>query len=160
MIVNVSIRHSRVSAKLPLLLLVAVLLSGCDLAKEQLQDSVPHGVLTNGVLYANDEMFECAVVIHTLDEDFASAVRDGGPVYLERTTGKAWHQGTPWHLEPKGRWIADLMLSVQCIDEADLHGLFESILNRQVKGYFLVQDTNSTSIIAPDRGLLMVGGYE
>lgn len=146
-------------ANLPILLAVAVLLSGCDFAEEQLQDSLPRGVATTGVLYSNDEMFECAVVILTLEESFAAAVRDAGSDYLRRTTGDTWHPTTQWQLEPDGRWIVDLDLSIGCIDEVDLHDLFRSIRNGG-GGYFLVQDTNSTSIIAPERGLLMVGGYE
>jgi hypothetical protein len=99
------------------------------------------------------------VVIHTLEEDFAVAIRDGGADYLRRTTGDTWQLGTRQLLQSNGRWSVDVDLSIRCIEDVDLHDLFSSIRNGS-RGYFRVQNANSTSIIAPDKGLLMVGGYE
>lgn len=145
--------------RIALLVSLVVILSGCDWAEEGLADDIPTSLPTNEIVYSHGELMECAVAIHSLEEEFASALRIGGIDYLTSATGEIWRSASLWELDDGGRWVVDAMLSLECIKDDELHDVFMSTAN-DGGGYILVQESNSVSIIDPSRGLVMVGGYE
>jgi hypothetical protein len=86
-------------------------------------------------------------------------VRRNGLLSLNKATSAPWAEtsvlGANYAMD---RWIADFASSLDCIRDQKLQALFERISAKS--GYFQVQPTNSITLIAPDEGLMMVGGYE
>lgn len=154
-------RRLRFSGKSSLLFaLLSITLCGCgEDTPDRLRPNIPRGIPTGETVYYNTKWFECSVAIYQLDPIFAEEVRRNGLLSLNTATSSSWSE-TPTFKETAGhgRWEADLEESLDCIADDKLQTLF-----RQTSadgGYFQVQNSNSTTLIAPYNGLMMVGGYE
>lgn len=142
-----------------IIIIFASIIASCD-SPDRLRPNIPRGLPVGSTLYYNTNWFECAVAVYHLDIKFMEQVHQRGISVLNSATLKVWHS-TPAF--PSGddipRWTADLVESLDCIEDRKLNAIFSRIANTNA-GYFQVQDTNSVTLIAPDDGLVMVGGYE
>lgn len=144
----------------PIFAFLIIALAGCGVdSPDRLRSDIPDGIPAGETVYYNARWFECAVAIYNLDSVFMDEVRRNGLLSLNKATSAPWAEtsvlGTNYTMD---RWIADFASSLDCIQDQKLQALFERISAKG--GYFQVQPTNSITLIAPDEGLMMVGGYE
>ncbi|MFK3693225.1 hypothetical protein ACI2J4_23515 [Agrobacterium tumefaciens] len=143
----------------PVLALLAIALAGCGVdSPDRLRSDIPQGIPAGETVYYNTRWFECAVAIYKLDPVFAETVRQNGLASLDEATVAPWTEAPTFRGGDNHRWDVDLENSLDCIMDEKLQTLFNQASARG--GYFQVQETNSTTLIAPDEGLVMVGGYE
>jgi hypothetical protein len=136
-----------------------IALAGCDGdSPDRLRNDIPNGIPAGETVYYNTKWFKCAVAIYKLEPGFVDEVRQNGLASLNRATSAPWTETPAFGADDRGRWVVDLIDSLDCIADQKLQTLFQRASDGG--GYFQVQETNSTTLIAPDEGLVMVGGYE
>lgn len=143
----------------PLFALLLIVLCGCGDSPDRLRPNIPSGIPAGETVYYNTKWLECSVAIYQLDPMFAEEVRRDGLLSLSKATSSSWSETQTFkETAVHGRWEVDLAESLACIEDDKLQPLFRE--TSVSGGYFQIQKYNSTILIAPNNGLLMVGGYE
>ncbi|MFF2320028.1 hypothetical protein ACFVTJ_03135 [Agrobacterium sp. NPDC058088] len=144
----------------PIFAFLLIALAGCGVdSPDRLRGDIPDGIPAGETVYYNNRWFECAVAIYKLDSVFMDEVRRNGLLSLNKATSTPWAEAPVLEANyAMDRRIADFVSSLDCIKDKKLQTLFERTSANG--GYFQVQLTNSITLIAPDEGLVMVGGYE
>ncbi len=144
----------------PIFAFLIIALAGCGVdSPDRFRSDIPDGIPAGETIYYNTRWFECAVAIYKLDSVFMDEVRRNGLLSLNKATSAPWAEAPVLRATyAMDRWIADFASSLDCIQDQKLQTLFERA--SASSGYFQVQRTNSITLIAPDEGLMMVGGYE
>lgn len=124
---------------------------------DRLRPDIPMGISTGKTVYYNWRWFRCSVAVFELEPKFLADLRAGGIAFLDGATGRPWHT-SPVSSDDNSKWQLEFANSLGCIGDDGLHALFDKVSD--AGGYYQVQSSNSVTLIAPDAGLVMVGGYE
>lgn len=124
---------------------------------DRLRPDIPKGISTRKTVYYNWRWFRCSVAVFELEPKFLADLRAGGIAFLDGVTERPW-QTSPVSSDDNSKWQLEFANSLGCIGDNDLHTLFNKVSD--AGGYYQVQSSNSVTLIAPDAGLVMVGGYE
>lgn len=124
---------------------------------DRLRSDIPKGVSAGKTVFSNTRWFRCSVAIFELEPKFLADLRTGGIAFLNAKTEAPW-QVAPMVFDTSRKWPFEFTNSLDCIAEKDLQTLFNTVSENG--GYYQVQNSNSVMLIAPDAGLMMVGGYD
>lgn len=139
-----------------ILLAVAVLAFNGD-SPDRLRPDIPQGISAGKTVYHNTRWLRCSVAVFELEPEFLAGLRAGGIPFLNSAAETSW-QAAPMIFDDSSRWPLEFATSVDCIGDKSLQTLFNTVSEKG--GYYQVRSSNSVSLIAPDAGLMMVGGYD
>lgn len=161
-------------------LCAAASLAGCvdEPGIDHFRRDIPPGVSIGELVFSKMIWFECSVGVFRLQPDFAARVSAGGVAVLSEASkaaaielpADAAHErfDSPW-LETPAQQVDDeskssmnrVFHTVPCLAGAEPYSsLYDDYLYKKRGGYFSVHGYGGTAIVAPEEGLLFIGGYE